>query len=60
MRFEELLRSAKTGNMDARLVIFEMYKPLLLKWAMVNEQFDEDLYQELCVTLLKNIDRFRI
>ena len=33
---------------------------LLLKEAIIDNVFDEDLYQELCVTLLDCIRKFRI
>ena len=52
MNFERLLLKAKEGNADAVLKILEIYKPLLIKNAIVNGRFDEDLYQELVSTLL--------
>ena len=51
---------AKEGNADAVLKILEIYKPLLIKNAIVNGRFDEDLYQELVSTLLQCIQRFQI
>lgn len=60
MNFERLLLKAKEGNADAVLKILEIYKPLLIKNAIVNGRFDEDLYQELVSTLLQCIQRFRI
>lgn len=44
---------------DAILEIFEMYRPLLIKNALVEGIFDEDLYQELTAELLKCIRYFR-
>ena len=58
MNFERLLLKAKEGN--AVLKILEIYKPLLIKNAIVNGRFDEDLYQELVSTLLQCIQRFQI
>ena len=58
MNFERLLLKAKEGNADAVLKILEIYKPLLIKNAIVNGRFDEDLYQELVSTLLQCIQRF--
>lgn len=55
MSFERLLLQAKEGNADAVLEILEIYKPLLIKNAIVNGRFDEDLYQELVSTLLQCI-----
>ena len=60
MNFERLLLKAKEGNADAVLKILEIYKPLLIKNAIVNGRFDEDLYQELVSTLLQCIQRFQI
>ena len=60
MNFERLLLKAKEGNADAVLKILEIYKPLLIKNAIVNGRFDEDLYQELVSTLLHCIQRFQI
>ena len=60
MNFERLLLKAKEGNADAVLKILEIYKPLLIKNAIVNGRFDEDLYQELCLQLFLCIRKFRI
>ena len=60
MNFERLLLKAKEGNADAVLKILEIYKPLLIKNAIVNGRFAEDLYQELVSTLLQCIQRFQI
>lgn len=60
MNFERLLLKAKEGNADAVLKILEIYKPLLIKNAIVNGRFDGDLYQELVSTLLQCIQRFQI
>lgn len=60
MNFERLLLKAKEGNADAVLKILEIYKPLLIKNAIGNGRFDEDLYQELVSTLLQCIQRFQI
>lgn len=60
MNFERLLLKEKEGNADAVLKILEIYKPLLIKNAIVNGRFDEDLYQELVSTLLQCIQRFQI
>ncbi len=43
----------------ARAEIFAMYRPLLIKYSLVNRRFDEDLYQELAVELMKCIRYFR-
>lgn len=59
MNFKELLYRARQGDEDAILEIFEMYRPLLIKSALVDGIFDEDLYQELTAELLKCIRYFR-
>ena len=60
MNFECLLLSAKAGNEDAITAILLMYRPLLLKYAIIDGVLDEDLYQELSIILLKAISLFRI
>lgn len=60
MSFDRLLLQAKEGDADAVLEIVEMYKPLLVKNAIVNGRFDEDLYQELISVILECIQRFQI
>ena len=60
MNFKEMLLLAKAGRESAIMDLLEMYKPLLVKYAIINGRFDEDLYQELCITLLKCIQLFRM
>ena len=60
MNFECLLLSAKAGNENAITTILQMYRPLLLKYAIIDGVLDEDLYQELCITLVRAIELFRI
>ncbi len=60
MNFRELLRQAKMGDQQAKEKIVSMYQPLLVKEAVVNGVFDEDIYQDLCETLLVCIQKFRI
>ena len=59
MSFDELLYRAKAGDMEAKTEIYAMYRPMLIKNALVNGRFDEDLYQELAVELMKCIRYFR-
>lgn len=58
MDFKTLLVLAKMGNDAAFTALLERYKPLLIKNAIQNGRFDEDLYQELCITFLKCIHKF--
>lgn len=60
MNFELVLQRAKEGNTDAISEICEMYNPLLIKNAVVDGTFDEDLYQELVKVILLCIQRFQI
>ena len=60
MNFECLLLSAKARNEDAITAILQMYRPLLLKYAIIDGALDEDLYQELSIILLKAIKLFKI
>lgn len=60
MNFKDLLLSAKEGREAAIVSILEMYKPLLIKNSIINGRFDEDLYQELCVSLLSCIHSFQM
>lgn len=59
MSFEKLLEQAKSGDRNAQEEIFRMYRPLLIKNAMEQNRFEEDLYQELSATLLNCIRKFR-
>ena len=60
MEFEEIMKRAKEGGMAEREELFLMYRPLILKHAMVNGIFDEDLYQELCVTFIVCVQKFSL
>ena len=60
MNFKYLLLQAKGGRESAAAEILELYKPLLLKESLHDGRLDEDLYQELCITLLNWIRKFRI
>ena len=55
----KILNRAKMNDKQAVEQILRMYHPLLVKNAMVNGKFEEDLYQELIVELLKCIQHFK-
>ena len=59
MIFMNLLDQAKKGEETAIAKLLEMYQPMLIKGSILNGRFDEDLYQELCITLLHCIGMFR-
>lgn len=60
MKFEELLICAKLGDENARQALLEMYRPMLIKASLIDGSFDEDLHQELCITLIKCVEKFAI
>lgn len=60
MNFKELMLRAKESERAAVSEILAMYRPLLLKESIIDGIYDEDLYQELCLTLLKCIQKFRV
>ncbi|RAQ22134.1 Helix-turn-helix domain [uncultured Ruminococcus sp.] len=60
MDFKELLILAKANHSKALETILSMYRPLLMKEAVVNGTFDEDLFQELCIVFLRCVRNFRI
>lgn len=59
MSFKDLLYCAKAGDEIAFAQILDMYRPLLLKKSIINGMFDEDLFQEQCITLLKCIKAYK-
>lgn len=58
--FRDLLLAAKGGDEDAFSELLEIYKPLLIRYSMINGQFNEDLYQEQCITLLRCVSTFEV
>ena len=58
MEFKEVLYRAKEMDDTATLQIMEMFRPLLLKYAKVNNQVDEDLYEENDCSLILCIKKF--
>ncbi len=60
MSSECLLISATAATEDAITTMWQMYRPLLLKYAIIDGVLDEDLYQELSIILLKAIKLFKI
>lgn len=59
MEFENILFRAKQGEKMAVEQILNMYRPMLVRNALVNGKFDEDLFQELTVEILKCIKYFK-
>jgi DNA-directed RNA polymerase specialized sigma24 family protein len=60
MNFKELLEDAKISRDSAEKLI-EMYRPMLTKASVLKTGvFDEDLYQENIIVLLRCIRTFKI
>lgn len=60
MEFKELLIRAKRGEKDALEKLLKMYEGLIVRNAIVNGVFNEDLYQDLCYKFMLCIDKFEI
>lgn len=60
MDFKELLIRAKRGEKYAQEELLKMYQPLLMREAIVEGVFDEDLYQELCYRFIRCVEVFKI
>lgn len=58
--FRNLLLRAKSNDQSAFDEILALYRPLLLKEAIVNGAFDEDLYQELCLTFFQCVLKIKV
>lgn len=58
MDFELSLMKARADNKRAMLQIIEMYRPLIIRYSLINGKFDEDLYQENVYTMLICIKKF--
>ena len=60
MNFKQLMEREKAGDSAAVTELLMMYRPLLLKEAILDSNLDEDLYQELCLVFLRCIEKFRL
>lgn len=60
MSFEGLLIQAQAGSETALDELLAHYRPLLVKESVCNGFFDEDLYQEPCLTFVNCLRNFRI
>ena len=60
--FKTLLLRAKENDLAAFEEILAMYRPLLLKESIINGRMDmdEDLFQELSLTLFRCIQTIKI
>jgi len=60
MDFKELLIRAKRGEKGAQEKLLKMYEGLLVREAIVEGVFNEDLYQDLCYRFICCVDIFQI
>lgn len=60
MNFKEMMLNAQANDANAVKRILDMYRPLLIKESIVDSHYDEDLYQELCLTLLNCVQKFTV
>ncbi len=60
MEFKEILQKAREYDRKSMMEVIEMYRPLMVKYAVVNGRFDEDLYQEFVYTMLQCILKFPV
>ncbi len=60
MTFKEILFRAKQGDSLALKQILDLYHQMLVRNALINGRFDEDLYQELVIETIKCIQYFNI
>lgn len=58
--FRDLLIRAKAGSIDDFERLLIMYKDILRKQSFINGKFDEDLHQELLLSLYQAIQTFLI
>lgn len=59
MEFEEILFRAKQDDEVAKQQILELYRPMLIRYSLIDGRLDEDLHQELCLEVLKCIRYFK-
>jgi hypothetical protein len=58
--FREILSAAVSGNNDALVQLFLMYRPLIDSLSVTDGDINEDLRQELLIHLIKKIKTFSI
>ena len=59
MEFEEILFRAQQGDKKAIEQILEMFRPMLIRNALIWGVFDEVIYQEFVIETLKCIQHFK-
>lgn len=56
--FKALLIAAQSQEQDNFEELLLRYKPLLLKEAVIDDVFDEDLFQEYCIVFYRCVKTF--
>ena len=59
MSFKDMLILAKLGDSNSMEALLEIYRPLILKEAIIDGEFDEDLFQELQIVFMHCVRIFR-
>ena len=59
MKFRDMLTLAKLGDSNSMELLLEIYRPLMLKEAIIDGMFDEDLFQELQIVFMHCVKVFR-
>jgi len=59
-QFENLLMMAKIDDAEAIQKIVDMYRYLIIKKSFVDNIFDDDLNQQLYITVLNCVKTFKI
>ena len=59
MKLRDLLILAKLGDRGAMETLLKTYRPLMLKAAIIDGEFDEDLFQELQIAFMHCVQVFR-
>ena len=58
--FKALLLTAQSEDREGFEELLLRYKPLLLKEAVIDGIFDEDLYQEYCIVFFRCVQKFQV
>lgn len=58
MGFTDLLNDARAGDPIASEHLFKLYHPLLVREAMIDGVFDQEVYNELCAELMSAAKQF--
>jgi hypothetical protein len=58
-KLHTIYEKIKQGDERALCELFELFKPMLMKYSFVDGKFDEDCFQELSLKLLKCIKSFK-